>query len=69
MKENQWIKFGDKQICFPSPDTLLDAIKKKQGITMLQLHDMGYRLLYSSLFDLMEKEIIFEDNGKYYTNN
>lgn len=53
----------------PTREMMFDVVKKHPGITLDGIHNLGYRLVYSALHELILDEIIFTENQRYYPNN
>jgi len=53
----------------PTREMMLNVVKTHPGITLDGIHNLGYRLVYSALHELMLDEVIFTENQRYYPNN
>lgn len=66
---NKWVFFGGQNICFPDSKVVFDLVTKTTGISMNDLHNLGYRSVFDPLEELILDERIFRDNYRYYPNN
>jgi hypothetical protein len=55
-------------IKLPTYTELLHVIEHSPGVNMSDLHNLGYRLVFTPLQQLLNNDVIFEDDYRYYPN-
>lgn len=60
--------FTHPELLHPAPSVVLKLTQQHSGLTLADLHALGYRSVYDALKHLLDEELIFQHNDLYLPN-